>query len=104
MLATCWQKERDNVKTNVMSWAKTAPAKLQARVDCTPADQLGQISKELIALTQAAAFAGEYVAQRHGEGCGDQGHAKAAEEARTLLVRVRRVLGCSYPNSGVPTI
>lgn len=42
----------------------------------------------------------EYIEQRDGAGCGDQGHEAAVKAQNKLATKVRRALGFTFPEKG----
>lgn len=59
-----------------------------------------ELLDELEALACRAAMLSGYIASRHGEGCGDQGHRDAVKEANRRLKLTRKAIGYTFPERG----
>lgn len=62
-------------------------------------EDLQAIESHLSAVIQRAALLEAYVSHRFNTGCGDQGHKPSAKRAKSVLVKVRKALGFSYPSN-----
>jgi hypothetical protein len=58
---------------------KVAPFDLEKTVDALSSEDRRKLCKEFEALAERAAMYARYLDERHGYGCGDQGHAKAVK-------------------------
>lgn len=73
---------------------KTAPAALERAADRMSAVERRNVSRELEHLARYAAFLGVYLSERHGYGCGDQGHRSAVKKANSAARKLwTKVLG-----------
>lgn len=80
---------------------KLPPAKWEAAADRMATRDRSEIVRELDALLDKAARLRGYFDERHGYGCGDQGHKSAVKECNRLGAKIRRTLGYSYPRQDI---
>ena len=55
--------------------------------------KLQTLEQTLEGIATGAARLAAYLGQRHGYGCGDQGHDRAVRESNKVVAKVRRALG-----------
>jgi hypothetical protein len=59
--------------------------------------RMEDVVNELDAIIEHAARPRGYLEMRHGNGCGDQGHASAVKESNKLVAKIRKALGFVQP-------
>ena len=60
---------------------ETAPVDWEKAVDKIPTRQRDELRRQLEGIAERAAVLAGYMDERHGYGCGDQGHKKAVKQA-----------------------
>lgn len=77
------------------------PKEWPAAVEKLSGVERDDLARRLADFAQSAAWLSAYAEQRHGCGCGDQGHGDAVDSAKRAQAGVREALGFTYPNRGV---
>jgi hypothetical protein len=82
------------IDAEVLKLLEQAPVEFDAF--CSEPDnraRLQSLEQALEGITTGAARLAAYLGQRHGYGCGDQGHDQAVRESNKVVANVRRALG-----------
>lgn len=66
----------------------TAPADLEEITESLTATERHQLADALQHIARYAGFAGMYLEERHGYGCGDQGHRKAVTVGNRAMKKI----------------
>ena len=67
---------------------ETAPVDWQEKADKMKPEELTEIEGQLEALSERAAMLAGYLTERHGYGCGDQGHEAGVKRANKYLKKI----------------
>ena len=86
--------------TDLYELLSVAPVKMQELCDGMKTAEKGNTEDALESVILKAAWQYGYVAARYGAGCGDQGHEEAVHAANSLLKKVRKAMGFTYPERG----
>lgn len=68
-------------KTKAQRFMRLAPVDWEKAVDKLMIEERDEIRRELEGIAERAAMLAGYLDERHGYGCGDQGHSKAVKTA-----------------------
>ncbi len=94
------------IETAPVDWQDAANrwTKNEAGIGFLPAtEERGPVQcavRELDAIIERLARFREYIDQRDGAGCVDQGHAAAVKASNKIGRKIRKALGFTYPNKG----
>ena len=58
---------------------ESAPVEWEKLIDTVSSERKGELVRELEAISERAGILARYIDERHGYGCGDQGHEKAVK-------------------------
>jgi hypothetical protein len=92
------QQKSDELRARVQN---AALADLEAIADSLSADELREVTDWLEGQIQYQARIWAYLSARHGNGCGDQGHAEGVKEQNKAVRHVRRMIGFNQTNNDV---
>lgn len=78
------------------AWTRQQPTEIPIVFGAQPVISRGSIQdaeRQLDSCIERLARFREYISQRNGSGCGDQGHAAAVEASNKLAGKIRKALG-----------
>lgn len=70
-----------------------APVDLQEHVNGLSTEERRSLCEQIEVISDRAAFVSQYLGERHGYGCGDQGHDDAVKAANKARRKVRNAFG-----------